>query len=76
MAPPQRRDYNSVLADLDDRITRLERAASSFGSPSGVLLADVIAPPGAPSTGGVIYVEAGALKYLGDGGTQTTLGSA
>jgi hypothetical protein len=32
--------------------------------------------PGTPSGGGVIYVEAGALKYKGSSGTVTTLGAA
>jgi hypothetical protein len=32
--------------------------------------------PGTPSGGGVIYVEAGALKYKGSSGTITTLGAA
>jgi hypothetical protein len=32
--------------------------------------------PGTPSGGGVLYVEAGALKYKGSSGTVTTLGAA
>ena len=32
--------------------------------------------PGTPSGGGVIYVDAGALKYKGSSGTVTTLGAA
>ena len=32
--------------------------------------------PGTPSGGGVIYVEAGALKYKGSSGTVTTLANA
>jgi hypothetical protein len=32
--------------------------------------------PGTPTGGGVIYVEAGALKYKGSSGTITTLGAA
>jgi len=32
--------------------------------------------PGTPSTGGALYVEAGALKYIGSSGTVTTLGAA
>ena len=32
--------------------------------------------PGTPAGGGVLYVEAGALKYKGSNGTVTTLGNA
>jgi len=32
--------------------------------------------PGTPTGGGIIYVESGALKYIGSGGTITTLGVA
>lgn len=32
--------------------------------------------PGTPTGGGVLYVEAGALKYKGSSGTVTTLGAA
>lgn len=34
------------------------------------------AAPAAPIGGGVIYVEAGALKYKGSSGTVTVLGAA
>jgi hypothetical protein len=33
-------------------------------------------PTGAPAGGGVIYVEAGALKYRGSSGTVTTIANA
>lgn len=32
--------------------------------------------PGTPTGGGIVYVEAGALKYIGSSGTITTLGVA
>ena len=32
--------------------------------------------PGTPTSGGVLYVESGALKYKGSSGTVTTLGAA
>jgi len=35
-----------------------------------------VVPSADPSAGGVIYVEAGALKYRGSSGTVTTLGAA
>jgi len=34
------------------------------------------AEPETPLSGGVIYVESGALKYKGSSGTVTTLGAA
>ena len=34
------------------------------------------AAPGTPTSGGIMYVEAGALKYIGSGGTVTTIASA
>lgn len=42
----------------------------------GLFIANGSAVPGTPSGGGVIYVEAGALKYKGSSGTVTTLGPA
>lgn len=32
--------------------------------------------PATPTAGGVLYVEAGALKFKGSGGTITTIGPA
>ena len=41
----------------------------------GVFLAEAnVVPTGNPTAGGYIYVEGGALKYRGTGGTITTLG--
>ena len=34
------------------------------------------AAPGTPTSGGIMYVEAGALKYIGSSGTETTIASA
>lgn len=52
--------------------------ATEFGSGKGVLgLANATtAPTTNPSGGGVIYTEAGALKYIGSSGTVTILGAA
>lgn len=51
---------------------------SSFGTGTKVLfLANATANPSTnPSGGGVIYCDAGALKYRGSSGTVTTLGAA
>lgn len=50
----------------------------SVGSGQGVLFVAnaTTAPTTNPSGGGIIYVEAGALKYRGSSGTVTTLGAA
>ncbi len=50
----------------------------SFGSGKGVVFLPnaVTVPSGNPSGGGILYVEAGALKYKGSSGTVTTLGNA
>lgn len=52
---------------------------TQFGSGTGPLLAMqncTAAPSTNPTTGGVLYVDAGALKYRGSSGTVTTLGNA
>lgn len=50
---------------------------SSYGSGVKVVfIANGTAPSSNPSGGGILYVEAGALKYRGSGGTITTLGAA
>ena len=44
--------------------------------PAGGLLVVNGSQPATPVGGGVVYVEAGALKYKGSGGTVTVLGAA
>ncbi|MFI5931274.1 hypothetical protein [Actinoplanes sp. NPDC051494] len=39
-------------------------------------LGNAAVAPGTPASGGVMYVEAGALKYKGSGGTVTVIGPA
>lgn len=53
-------------------------AADSFGSGKGVVfLANAeAAPSGNPSGGGILFAEAGALKYRGSSGTVTTVAAA
>lgn len=41
-----------------------------------IFIANGTAPAGTPVSGGYLYVESGALKYKGSGGTITTLGAA
>jgi hypothetical protein len=43
--------------------------------PTGIKIFNSTAPS-TPTGGGVLYVESGALKYIGSGGTVTTLGPA
>lgn len=54
------------------------RTMDQFGGGTGVIgLANASVVPGAnPSAGGVLYADAGALKYRGSSGTVTTLGPA
>lgn len=50
---------------------------TSFGSGVKVVfLANATAPSSNPSGGGILYVESGALKYRGSGGTITTIAVA
>jgi hypothetical protein len=51
---------------------------AGLGGGSGVMsIANAGTPPGTnPSGGGILYCDAGALKYRGSGGTVTTLGAA
>lgn len=53
-------------------------SVKSFGGGAGVIyLPNAATPPTTnPTGGGVLYVEAGALKYRGSSGTVTTLGVA
>lgn len=49
----------------------------SFGGGKGVFsIANCDTAPSSNISGGILYVESGALKYRGSGGTVTTLGSA
>lgn len=53
-------------------------ATEAFGSGTGVIgIANAGAAPSTnPSGGGVLYVESGALKYMGSSGTMTTIANA
>lgn len=51
--------------------------AGGYGSGSRVMyIIDGSAPSSNPSGGGIVYVEAGALKYRGSSGTVTTIANA
>lgn len=51
-------------------------ADSASGAGNLAMKNAAIAPSGTPASGGVIYVDAGALKYKGSSGTVTTLAVA
>ena len=58
--------------------TTLLASAGSYGSGSGVLFLGnaTAAPTTDPTGGGILYVEAGALKFRGSSGTVTTIANA
>lgn len=72
--------YGIYMDTSIDRGTSLKYAIySSALSPSllsGPLQLVNMTAPGASITGGILYVESGALKYRGSNGTITTLGAA
>ena len=49
---------------------------SDPGGEKALYIANTSSVPGTPTSGGVLYVEAGALKYKGSSGTVTTLANA
>lgn len=58
--------------------TTLLANAGSYGGGSGVLFVGnaTTVPTTNPTAGGILYVEAGALKYRGSSGTVTTIANA
>ena len=73
------RGYNNATRVTINSSGNLGLGTTSFGASSqGVLaIANAVAvPTGNPTGGGVLYVEAGALKYRGSSGTITTIANA
>lgn len=61
----------------DGNMSLLSTASGYGGMSKGIFIGNVTtAPTSDPTAGGFLYVEAGALKYRGSGGTITTLGPA
>ena len=62
----------------DTNSNNLGLGVSTFGTDAAKVigLANATAPTTSPAGMGQLYVEAGALKYRGSGGTITTLGNA
>jgi hypothetical protein len=46
------------------------------GGANAFYIANTASVPGTPTSGGVLYVESGALKYKGSSGTVTTIANA
>lgn len=60
-----------------DRLGNIGFNGSSFGGGEGaIFVGNGTAPGSNPTGGGLLYVESGALKYRGSGGTVTTLAAA
>jgi hypothetical protein len=68
-ATQQMRFCTGDTALASDIIMSLLKTKSMF-------IANCTSVPATPTGGGALYVEAGALKYKGSGGTITTLGAA
>jgi len=68
----------TTIAVLGNRNMQLCSATGSVGGGTAVIgIANASAVPTSnPVGGGILYVEAGALKYRGSSGTITTLGAA
>lgn len=69
---------NPVFAAEASQNAGLFTNSGSYGGGSRVLFIRdrTTAPTSNPSGGGLLYVESGALKYRGSGGTTTTIASA
>jgi hypothetical protein len=64
-------DFGAPLAFITNNTERVRIDVNG-----NVLVANTASAPAAPASGGVFYVEAGALKYRGSGGTITTVAPA
>lgn len=70
--------YDAIYVKNAAGIANIGLNGSSFGSGEGVVFVKnaVTIPTTNPTGGGVFFVEAGALKYRGSGGTVTTIAAA
>ena len=66
------REVMADLADVNDGTVALTSPAIT----DTITLKNTTAPSGTPSSSGYLFVESGALKYKGSGGTVTTIASA
>lgn len=66
-----------AIAPADQNLALLAGAGSFGGATGGIFIANANTPPSTnPSGGGVLYVDSGALKWRGSGGTVTTIAAA
>jgi len=77
----QTEDYSNasfkIYSDYFNLNKNLGVGMSNFANGQKVVgIGNGTAPTGTPSGGGLLYVEAGALKYKGSSGTITTIGVA
>lgn len=74
------RGYGTMLVEeraTQANMTLLGNTKSYGGGVGAILITNAnTAPTTNPTGGGLLYVEAGALKYRGSGGTVTTIGPA
>ena len=61
---------------LDTGGAVLINTTSSPGQRGAVAMGNVAAAPTISISGGILYVQSGALKYRGSSGTVTTIASA
>lgn len=69
-------DTNSFVVDTSTDNIGIGTTDYASGTGGVIAIVNATAPSGTPTGGGVLYVEAGALKYKGSSGTVTTLGVA
>lgn len=63
--------FKTRNADTDPPIER-----ARIDADGNIAIGDTGSTPGTPASGGVLYVESGALKYIGSSGTITTIANA
>ena len=68
----------TAISPQANRSIQLASGTASLGGGAGVIgIANAgTVPSSNPTNGGILYVEAGALKYRGSGGTITTIANA
>jgi hypothetical protein len=71
-------DTSTSMSFSNSRNIQVFSSTTSYGGGAGVMgIANATTVPTSnPTGGGILYVEAGALKYRGSSGTITTLGAA
>ena len=74
----QASDFLTAIVIAVDRNVQFASGTTAFGGGKGVIgIANANTVPASnPTGGGVLYVEAGALKYRGSSGTITTIANA